>query len=451
MAEEFNIAITGDSILNRKVSVCQDERFLSLIKIIRSADLGYTHLETLIHDYEGPEIYPGAEAGWTWMRSPRFIVDDLKWAGFQIVSHASNHSLDFCYGGLKSTWKALDDGGIVHAGTGKNLAEARAPAYLETAKGRVALISMCSSFTQAARAGEQRADLQGRPGLNPLRYYWKVDGATLEMLKQIAFKIGWTIEQHGKTWLFYAPGIHMATYRFEEGSQPGVVTVPDENDVDGNLRSIKEAKRQADWVMVHIHNHEWDATKGLSRPAQFIVTFARQCIDAGVDVFVSQGSHSMHRGLEIYKNKPVFYDTGDFFFMSNTVQRLPTDFFMRPGYGPEMKDLRLTASDGLDARVNLPTPINPTLGATGGERMLSGMHQAGPGCVVAMCTFNTDKKLSGLKLYPFVLQRQPRAQAGIPLAADAETGRKIIEYTAGVSSDFGTKIEFRDGVGLVKV
>jgi hypothetical protein len=174
MPGEFNIAITGDSILNKRVSVCQDERFLSLIKAIRGADLGYTQLETLIHDYEGPEIYPGAEAGWTWMRSPKYVVDELKWAGFHMVSTASNHSLDFSYGGLKSTWKALNEGGIVHAGTGNNLAEARAPAYLETANGRVALISMCSSFTGAAKAGEQRADMQGRPGLNPLRYHWKV-------------------------------------------------------------------------------------------------------------------------------------------------------------------------------------------------------------------------------------------------------------------------------------
>ena len=451
MPGEFNIAITGDSILNKRVSVCQDERFLSLIKVIRGADLGYTQLETLIHDYEGPEIYPGAEAGWTWMRSPKYVVDELKWAGFHMVSTASNHSLDFSYGGLKSTWKALNEGGIVHAGTGNTLAEARAPAYLETAKGRVALISMCSSFTQSARAGEQRADMQGRPGLNPLRYYWKVDGQTLELIKQLAFKLGWTIEHHGKTWLFYAPGIHMATYRVDEGDHPGVTTAADENDVEGNLRSIREAKRQADWIMIHIHNHEWDANKDLSQPPQFVVDFAKQCIDAGADVFVSQGSHSMNRGLEIYKNKPIFYDPGDFFFMSNAVPRLPTDFFMRPGYGPELKDLSLTASDGLDARIKLPIPLNPSLGAKGGERMLSGLNQAGPGSAVAICTFDAAKKLIGLKLYPFVLQREPRSQSGIPLAADADMSRKIIEYMAANSADFGTKIEYKDGLGLVKV
>ena len=60
-----------------------------MIKILRDTDIGYTHLETLMHDYDEAEVYPAAAAGGTWMRSPRFVADELKWAGFNIVSHAS--------------------------------------------------------------------------------------------------------------------------------------------------------------------------------------------------------------------------------------------------------------------------------------------------------------------------------------------------------------------------
>ena len=116
MTEQFTVAITGDAIINRRISVSRDEGFLSLVRVIREADIGYTHLETLVHDYDGPEIYPAAEAGWTWMRSPHFVPEELKWAGFDIVSHASNHSLDYSYGGLYSTWKALDEAGLPYAG-----------------------------------------------------------------------------------------------------------------------------------------------------------------------------------------------------------------------------------------------------------------------------------------------------------------------------------------------
>ena len=81
MKKDITMAVTGDCIINRRISVHTEERFLSMINVIRDADVAYTHLETLIHDYEGPEIYPAAEAGFTWMRSPRFVVDELKWAG----------------------------------------------------------------------------------------------------------------------------------------------------------------------------------------------------------------------------------------------------------------------------------------------------------------------------------------------------------------------------------
>ena len=134
MKADFSVAVTGDSIVNRRLSVYSDERFLSMIKVLRDADVAYTHLETLIHDYDGPEVYPAADAGWTWMRSPSFMAEELKWAGFDIVSHASNHSLDYSYGGLFSTWKALDKAGLPYAGTGKTLGDAREAAYLDTGK-----------------------------------------------------------------------------------------------------------------------------------------------------------------------------------------------------------------------------------------------------------------------------------------------------------------------------
>ncbi len=440
MTEQFTVAITGDAIINRRISVSREEGFLSLVRVIRDADLGYTHLETLIHDYEGPEIYPAAEAGWTWMRSPRFVPEELKWAGFDIVSHASNHSLDYSYGGLYSTWKALDEAGLPYAGTGKNLGEARAPAYLETPKGRVALVSMCSSFTGWAKAGAARPDVKGRPGLNPLRFYYVADSNNLEILKQLAAKLGWSIEKIGKTYLFHPAGLHMALLRFDEGTEPGITAVVDEDDAEGNLRSISEARREADWVLVHLHNHEWDPDKGLSMPPKFVTRFARSCIDAGADVFIGQGSHSMMRGIELYKDRPIFYDPGEFMVMSGTVTRLPSDFFMRPGYSAEVRSWNATTADAFDARSGLPSPVNPPGGIL-----------AGRGSVVAICSFGAGNSLTGLKLYPFTLVPKPRSQSGLPVLAEGDKGREIIEYLANVSSPFGTEIEFKDGIGLVKL
>jgi len=448
MQKEFTLAVTGDSIINRRISVYTDPRFLSLIKILRDTDVAFTHLETAIHDYEGPEVYPAAEGGGTWMRSPNFVAEELKWAGFDIVSHASNHCLDYSYGGLKATWKALDQAGLPYAGTGQNLGEAREPTYLETDKGRVALISMSSSFARWGRAGEARRDVKGRPGLNPLRFYYVVDAKTMEMVKELTIKLGLGVWQKDKVLLFYPQGATNTVCKFVEGDEPGVTPVADEDDVEGNLRSIRDARRQADYVIVQIHTHEFEGTTNI--PARFIPPFARACIDAGADVFVAEGSHAPIRGIEIYKNRPIFYDPGDFMFMSNTVTRLPHDFYVRSQQGPAIRSRQweATTSEAFDDRIMAKKAwqeLNPPQ-----EYVGKGIG----GCVIAVCTFGEDKKLTGLKLHPVsivggFLGMGP--SCGLPMQADAEAAKKIISCFTELSSPFGTEIEFMEGVGVVKL
>jgi len=445
MNKAFTIAVTGDSIINRRLSVYTEDRFLSMVNMLREADVAFTHLESLIHDYIGDEVYPAAEAGWTWMRSPRFVPQELKWAGFDIVSHASNHALDYSYGGLYSTWKALDEASLPYAGTGRNLGDARDAAYLETGKGRVALISMTSSFTGWARAGETRRDVKGRPGINPLRFHYAADAESLEIIRQLAFKLGWWICKKDNTVLLNPAGIHNTISKFVEGDEPGFVPVANEDDVEGNLRSIHNARRQADYVLVHLHTHEWDPAQGLHAPARFVPPFARRCIDAGADVFIGEGSHAPLRGVEVYKNKPIFYDPGDFILMSNTVTRQPADFYWREGYSPEARRWEATPADGFDARAPLlhgESQLNPAGGY---------FSEPVSGAVIGLCSFNTQKDLIECKLYPVDVNmaREPRAQAGLPMLAEAALGRKLIEYMAEISAPYGTTIEYKDGAGLI--
>lgn len=445
MSTHFSVAVTGDSIINRRISVYKEKRFLAMIEILRNADVSFTHLESLIHDYDGPEVYPAAEAGWTWMRSPRFVPEELKWAGFDMVSHASNHALDYSYGGLYSTWKALDEAGLPYAGTGKNLGEARDAAYLETGKGRVALISMTSSFTGWARAGETRRDVKGRPGVNPLRFYYEVDADTFETIRELAVKLGWWVTRIDKTLLFNPAGIHNTIQKFVQSENPGIVPVANEDDIEGNLRSIRNARRQADYVLVHLHSHEWNPDKGLHTPATFVPPFAKRCIDAGADVFIAEGSHAPLRGVEVYRNKPIFYDPGDFILMSNTVTRQPADFYWREGYSPEARRWEATPADGFDARAPLlhgKSQMNPVGGY---------FSEPVAGAVIGLCSFNDQRNLVEFKLYPVdvSMAREPRAQAGLPMLAGAAEGKKLIKFLAELSAPFGTKIEYRDGVGLV--
>jgi len=441
MQETFKIAITGDTVLTRRISVHHRPDFLSLIEILRSADVAYTHLETVLHNYDGPEVYPAAEGGWTWMRSPTFAAEELKWAGVDIVSHASNHALDYSYGGLFSTWELLDRAGIVYAGTGRNLGEARSPAYLDTAKGRVALISMCSTFVGWARAGETRRDMKGRPGLNPLRFYYHVDKETVDLLNQLAVKLGWSVVYKESTWILSPAGLENTVFRFVETGNPGVVTVASEDDVEGNLNAIRDARRSADVVLVHLHNHEWDTIQGLGVPSQFARTFAQQAIDAGADVFIGQGSHSSLRGIQMYKNKPIFYDPGDFIRMSSSVTKLPSDSYWNPRYGAQLQRWEATPADAFDVRKAQPGMLNPPGGIPGPVK----------GAVIAVVALNEDYSLNEIKLYPVIHTYGPRPKFGIPLVADADSAKTIIDYLAKLSAPFHTAIEFKDGIGLVRI
>jgi poly-gamma-glutamate synthesis protein (capsule biosynthesis protein) len=150
---------TGDALITLKQSVHSEPSFMKLVEVIRNADVGITNLEMLLHNYD-EDCYPAAECGGTYTRAPPEILDDLIWMGFDIYGIANNHSLDYMYGGLFSTIHWLDQYGLIHAGTGNDLAEARKPAYFDTDKGRIGFISAASSFANFGRAGDARRDMK---------------------------------------------------------------------------------------------------------------------------------------------------------------------------------------------------------------------------------------------------------------------------------------------------
>jgi poly-gamma-glutamate synthesis protein (capsule biosynthesis protein) len=151
--------------------------------------------------------------------------------------------------------------------------------------------------------------------------------------------------------------------------------------------------------------------------------------------------------MEVYKNKPIFYDPGDFMFMVNTITRMPADFYFWPPLDPQTRDWKATVADAYDAKEDVPKPLNPPGGVSYTRSTLRGKVL---GSVVALCSFSEDRKLTEVKLYPLTLIREPRSQFGLPLAADAETAGILINYFAELSSAFGTKVEFKDGIGIVR-
>lgn len=447
----MDVAITGDSIINRRVSVVEHPRFRSLVETLRAADVSFTHLDTNLLEFDDPAAYPAAEAGGTWMRSPPYVADELSWMGFDVVSHASNHALDYSYGGLRSTWSALDRVDIPVAGTGENLGDARSPVYLETPAGRVALVSMTSTLTPWSRAGEDRRDMRGRPGNNPMRFHHEVDGETLEDIKGVARSLGWWVNDLGEgRWWIHPSGIHNSGHLFVEGEE--TTTVPDEHDLAGNLRAIEDAANQADVVIGHLHTHEFDASGHLQDPAPFTEEVARAGIDAGADVFVTQGVHSPLRGIELHQGKPILYDPGDFFRMTDSVERLPADFYERWAHRLDEHPADATPSRAILARKGVEsTGFKPGFNAAsypeGGYLTGSTM-----GNVTAVCTVD-DGELTGLELHPGMFLEEPTSKTaiGVPHRAEGERAAAIIDDIGELSAPYGTTVRFEEGVGIVEV
>lgn len=439
----FSLVVTGDTILNGRVSDVGDARFGAVAAALQNADVTITHFESLIHDYAGPEVYPSAEAGWTWMRSPRSTVDELRWLGVDAVSLASNHSLDYGVGGLRSTWEALDSAGIAHAGTGLDLGTAREPVYVFRGGRKVALLSMTTSAPPSARAGHARPDLRGRPGVNPLGFQYHVDSATLQTIRSVSTALGFWVEQTRATqWLVHPPGLHNSgtTFHLDETlSEPRLRVDPD--DARGNLAALADAVARSDIAIVHIHNHEWDPATGLSVPPRFVTEFARRCVDTGAAVVVVEGSHAPLRGTELYGDGVIVYDPGELFMMSGHVTKLPYDFYRR--YAPDLPTPPYEASMGdvLRARkVRGPAVESPP----GGYR--TGDVDAG---VVVETRFDDDCRLREVRLHPFDRSRRSGEHGGLPRAVDGDQAERVIRQLDDLSRPFQTRVRMDAGIGVL--
>jgi len=436
MTKEITLVASGDSLITMRQSVHSEPDFMELVEMIRSADVAFTNHEMLLHDYE-EDCYPAAQSGGTYTRADPSIITELRWMGYNLFSTANNHSLDYSYGGLFATKAYLEAAGVTYAGTGRDLAEARAPAYLDTAKGRVALIAACSTFAPFGRAGDSRRDMRGRPGLNPLRYdtWYEVRPETLERIRNVSGEMG----IDGVVQSEDPDEFHFLRTKYVAGEDVGSHTKANKSDLEGNLESIREASRQADWVLFSLHAHG-GAWKDTERPAEFMEEFARAAVDAGAHAVIGHGHHAM-RGIEIREGRPIFYSLGDFIFQNQTVERMPADFYARYKLDPYSG----TPADAYDTRTEpKPTP---------GRRKPSwfGDDEKYWISVVPRMRFDGDA-LDELRLYPIELGwEKPRSQRGRPMLARGELADKIIGIMAGLSEPYGTEVLNRDGVGVVSL
>jgi poly-gamma-glutamate capsule biosynthesis protein CapA/YwtB (metallophosphatase superfamily) len=92
--------------------------------------------------------------------------------------------------------------------------------------------------------------------------------------------------------------------------QPGVLYIPlalkDKRAVK-LLELVSKTKERVDFLVVSAH---WGPNWGYIPPAEQI-PFAHALIDAGADIIFGHSGHVV-RGMELYREKPILYCTGDF-------------------------------------------------------------------------------------------------------------------------------------------
>jgi poly-gamma-glutamate capsule biosynthesis protein CapA/YwtB (metallophosphatase superfamily) len=163
IAEPFTFAVVGDIIIRRPVGQLGEPGFQALTKVMRAADATYANMEGPIIDESDPN-YHGPPAG-----GPRTIIDDLKAMRITVMTTANNHTMDGGSEGMFMTNRLLDEARITHAGSGKDLTEARRAQFGITPKGTIGVVGMYSIDPSSYPGPTRYSDARDKwPGLNPL-------------------------------------------------------------------------------------------------------------------------------------------------------------------------------------------------------------------------------------------------------------------------------------------
>lgn len=423
----FTFAAAGDMIgPYTSLEETNDPALEAVSSLFRHADLGFANQEGSIFDLKSFRGYPAAENGGGYPVSPAAVAKDIRDMGITVVSKANNHATDWGTEGLVATLQALSAAGVAQAGSGMDDKEARSPAYVRTARGRAALVAAASTFPPMSVAGpalDRRGTMsRGRPGISALhvREVRLITGEQMTALRLIAGSAGY-VQGDGE--------LRIGDQFFRVSAAAGATTVPDKADEAAILASIREARRNASFVVFAIHAHQTAgrdddlapaefepmvlhrANEAPSpddpRPAAFEVELFHRAIDAGADAVVRTGPHAAG-GIEIYRGKPIFYGLGSLFF----------DFQGRRTYTTPNGQVMRFPDEWFETFV-------PVTSYRGGA-------------------------MSEIRLYPVAIESSAGVTGGHPHLAEAGEARRILERLTKRSAAFGTAVTIEHGVGIIR-
>lgn len=433
----FTLVAVGDLIITDAIHARLRRAAPDLLALLQNADVTFGNFEGTAVDLQKFGGYPSALAGGSWLISTPAVAPDLRLMGFNLISRANNHTTDWGVEGMRYTDGLFAQAGMVHAGTGETLAQARAPAFLSTPAGRVSLVALASRFEANARAIDPLGQIPGRPGLNALRTtrFVQVSPQRLAVLAAIRDALPKGMmrksvltadDKNGTVTLFDIK------YRAvdELGDEVGFTFTMDERDRKAILHNVRQAKQTSDFSVVSIHTHEPGNYSEL--PPDFMPVIAREAIEQGADAVIGHGPHQL-RGIEIYQGKPIYYSLGNFFFMENQQQPITRDEYEKDKVEP----MSMTAAEFME------------------HRRVHGVfkEQIWYESVVAVNRYDGAGALAEIVLHPIEMhwENERDADRGIPRLAFGDDAVRILKRLQRLSQHYGTAISIDGGVGIISL
>ena len=347
------IILLGQSLIRHDPRDYLENPLHTVAPILRSADVVFTNLEVAIEGAYCP-CEPTRPARSMYMHVARpTVLDYLRLINVNLLALSNNHSWDYGVNGIRSTLHEASKRGFACAGIGNTLQEATAPAYLQVGDTRIALVANAT-----VRLKPEVLASKTRPGVNLLR-------------------------------------------------------VNDQDDWERNLAAIRRAASNADVVLVYQHFQvDADAVQPGNPYGHSLVDnltawqerWARASIDAGATAYVAHGSPE-HKGVEIYKGRPIFYGLGNFIFHS----RQPVGHYEKDVWQSVIVEVTVRG-DSVDSVSFVPIELDE---GTPGE---------------------------------FFLEKR-----GFPEVADEATGLSILTRLAELSEAYGTQVKLDAGGARIEL
>lgn len=206
------------------------------------------------------------------VRATADIAEDVAGIGFDVVTLANNHAVDYGWDGLADTAQALRSFGLTTVGSGLDRSVASQPAFFTRDQWRVGVMG----FSCLTPANMSATDT--RPGI---------------------------------------AAVHVATayeidplYQAEEPGDPSVVRIRTETnkaDLAFILTAVSKAKSECDVLVVSLH---WGFGSGEAL-AEYQRPLAEALLDAGADVIHGHHPHAIHP-IGFHDGKPIIFGGGTF-------------------------------------------------------------------------------------------------------------------------------------------